>query len=33
MADFAKKLRKLAKGDDVRQDETIEVNTDARIQA
>lgn len=30
MADFAKKLRKLAKGDDVRQDETIEVNTDAQ---
>jgi hypothetical protein len=29
MADFAKKQRKLAKGDDVRQDETIEVNTDA----
>lgn len=29
MADFAKKQRKLANGDDVRQDETIEVNTDA----
>ncbi|HVZ03822.1 FecR family protein [Hyphomicrobium sp.] len=30
MADFAKEQRKLAKGDDVRQDETIEVNTDAQ---
>jgi len=30
MADFAEKQRKLAKGDDVRQDETIEVNTDAQ---
>ena len=30
MADFAEKQRKLARGDDVRQDETIEVNTDAQ---
>jgi len=30
MADFAEKQRKLAKGDDVRQDEAIEVNTDAQ---
>jgi uncharacterized membrane protein YgcG len=30
MADFAEKERKLARGDDVRQDEIIEVNTDAQ---
>lgn len=30
MADFAEQQRQLAKGDDVRQDETIEVNTDAQ---
>lgn len=30
MADFAEKQRKLAKGDEVRQDESIEVNTDAQ---
>ena len=30
MADFAEQQRKLAKGDGVRQDETIEVNTDAQ---
>ncbi|WP_045835715.1 FecR domain-containing protein [Hyphomicrobium sp. 99] len=30
MADFAEKQRKLARGDDVRQDEIIEVNTDAQ---
>jgi hypothetical protein len=30
MADFSDKQRKLLKGDDVRQDETIEVNTDAQ---
>ncbi|WP_246317141.1 FecR family protein [Hyphomicrobium methylovorum] len=30
MADFAEKQRKLANGDDVRQDEVIEVNTDAQ---
>ncbi len=30
MADFAKEQRKLTRGDDVRQDETIEVNTDAQ---
>jgi len=30
MADFAEKQRKLANGDDVRQDEIIEVNTDAQ---
>jgi hypothetical protein len=30
MADFAEKQRKLANGDEVRQDETIEVNTDAQ---
>lgn len=30
MADFAKEERKLARGDDIRQDEIIEVNTDAQ---
>ncbi|MBS0235639.1 MAG: FecR domain-containing protein [Proteobacteria bacterium] len=30
MADYAKEERRLARGDDVRQDETIEVNTDAQ---
>lgn len=30
MADFAKEERRLARGDDVRQDEVIEVNTDAQ---
>ena len=30
MADYAEKQRKLARGDDVRQDEIIEVNTDAQ---